>query len=865
MSIRAAISLVSWVCLSVLTVGPAAAAAGPGKLQQYSSNGHVVGFQTDGYYVSNGSYALHVAFDGAKAVEPSGGGDESTAEGRPAPLDRVTYRGLWDGIDVAYDTDGGGITRSTWTIAPGVDPAVIGLRYNATTEITRDGELRIGFESGSATESKPIAWQEIDGRRQPVEVAFVEKGTGVVGFHVGTYRRDRPLTIDPTLSWNTFLGGGDEDQSLAMVVDGGHNVCVAGYSTASWGTPTAPFLGGINAFVAKLTATGDLAWHTFLGAGSNHFGFGITIDSLGALYVVGRSDASWGTPIRAFGGGSNDDGWVAKVDATGSLVWNTFLGGAGSDRVNAIVAAADGSLYVTGRSFAAWGTPIRAYSASGDTFVAKLTAAGALTWNTFLGSSAWDEGDAVGLDAFGNVYVTGHSEGTWGSPVRSFSSGADAFVAQLTPTGDLGWNTFLGGAGSDFGATVVVDADGNVYVAGRSTNTWGAPLSPLAANPGALLAKLTPAGSLVWNTFLGSTGGAYATSMAIEASGGLVVAGIAGGIFGAPGALTTGSAFLARVDSNGTVGTTAFVGSTPGHSDTPYAMALDGDGAAYLAGSSYSSWGNPIQGFATAPDGFVAKILLDDPARPTPTTTPTELPTDTPTETPSATPTGTPTDTPTATVTATPTSTPTTTPTATPSATPSATATLTAGCPALPELGCLAAAKSAVALKRDANGGLKNKLAWRWAMGTTSLQQGDFGDPVNGLSHYTLCVYDHTAGIPTLALGASIDAGGTCGTKPCWKPLADAGWAYKNKVGNAAGIAALAFKGGPAGKPKLSLKARGAALALPAPVNGSEYFDQDESIIVQLHNDAPANCWSSTFDGAATKSNEATQFKARTL
>ena len=70
-----------------------------------------------------------------------------------------------------------------------------------------------------------------------------------------------------------------------------------------------------------------------------------------------------------------------------------------------------------------------------------------LTWNTFLGGSAEDEGNGVAVDKTGNVYVVGDSYATWGSPVRAFSGGIDGFVAKLDSNGNLTWNTFLGGNG----------------------------------------------------------------------------------------------------------------------------------------------------------------------------------------------------------------------------------------------------------------------------------------------------------------------------------------------------------------------------------------------------------------------------------
>ena len=94
------------------------------------------------------------------------------------------------------------------------------------------------------SESRPVAWQDVDGRRQPVEVAFAQLEDDLMGFHVGTYRPDLPLTIDPTLTWNTFLGGSGADEARGIAVDGSGNVYVAGSSAATWGSPVRAYTAG---------------------------------------------------------------------------------------------------------------------------------------------------------------------------------------------------------------------------------------------------------------------------------------------------------------------------------------------------------------------------------------------------------------------------------------------------------------------------------------------------------------------------------------------------------------------------------------------------------------------------------------------
>ena len=231
--------------------------------------------------------------------------------------------------------------------------------------------------------------------------------------------------------------------------------------------------------------------------------------------------------------------------------------------------------------------------------------------------------------------------------------------------------------------------------------------------------------------------------------------------------------------------------------------------------------------------------------------TPTITPTHTSTSTPTNTPTGTSTQTPTQTL----------TPTDTPTSVP--TATLAAGCPAVPDDTCFSAGRSSVLFK-DNSDTTKQKFSWKWSKGTVHLVQAAFGDPVNGTTTYTLCVYDQTGRTHVFKMGASVVPGGMCGTKPCWKAVSDKGWGYKNTNGNADGVSKVQLKGGAAGKPQVQVQGKGATLPLPAPTSGIEFFDQDPAVIVQLHSSSPANCWSSTFGGQSTKKNDGGQFKATT-
>jgi hypothetical protein len=109
-----------------------------------------------------------------------------------------------------------------------------------------------------------------------------------------------------------------------------------------------------------------------------------------------------------------------------------------------------------------------------------------------MGSSDYDHGYAIAVDGSGNVYVVGDSDVTWGTPANAHAGNRDVFAAKLDSNGSLQWNTFIGSSSIDGGEAIVVDGNENVYVAGESYATWGTPVNLHAGGYDAYAAKLVP-------------------------------------------------------------------------------------------------------------------------------------------------------------------------------------------------------------------------------------------------------------------------------------------------------------------------------------------------------------------------------------
>jgi cysteine-rich repeat protein len=178
---------------------------------------------------------------------------------------------------------------------------------------------------------------------------------------------------------------------------------------------------------------------------------------------------------------------------------------------------------------------------------------------------------------------------------------------------------------------------------------------------------------------------------------------------------------------------------------------------------------------------------------------------------------------------------------------------------------CRAPGKSSLLVK-DGEDPRSDKVVWRWLKGSAT-SHADFGDPIAS-DEYSLCLFDRSSGVPTLAMAARVPRGGTCRGKPCWKQLGletqPKGYGYLDRDLTPHGVRNLKLSSGEAERAKITLSAKGALLPLPGPVAPDRYFDQDGDVTIQLVYGLTDPCWEAVFPVAATMSNTAKQFRAVT-
>jgi hypothetical protein len=561
----------------------------------------------------------------------------------------VEYQNVYPGVNLVYYGNQGQLEYD-FVLAPGADPGAIRLAVQGAqgARLDAQGNLVLHTAGGDVVQHAPVVYQDVGGKRQSVAGRFVLEGNGQVGFQVGAYDRAAPLVIDPVLVYSTYLGGSGNDFSTSITVDSAGNAYITG-GTSSLNFPTTPgavqtSYSGSSAysdvFISKLNASGTaLVYSTYLG-GSSYGGHGaaIAVDASGDAYITGQAAGSnFPTTPGAFQQQSSVNGpFVTELSPTGSaLVYSTYLtGSSGADEGLGIAVTAAGNAYITGYAVSTdfpttpnsfdpvfhWSVY---YYGGSMAFVSELNPTGSgLVYSTYLGGSTdeadgyGDQGNGIAVDSAGGAYVAGVTDATDFPTANAFQATnlsqnyangfGTAFVSKLNATGSaLIFSTYLGGSGGSQANAIALDASGaafvtgNVYGANSPTGSTDFPLTPGAfqttySGGDAFVTKFNTSGTgLVYSTLLGGSGADQGNAIAVDGSGNAYVAGSSGSTnFPLQNALQgctgNGGPYVSELNPSGS----GLVFSTylGGTGAVGNGIALDSSGNIYFTGSASSNF-----------------------------------------------------------------------------------------------------------------------------------------------------------------------------------------------------------------------------------------------------------------------------------
>jgi len=427
------------------------------------------------------------------------GKDPSNWKRNISTYNLVSLGEVYKGIGLKLKACGKNVEKLFYVKA-GANPESIKIKIEGakSLRVNEAGELEVETGLGVIKFTKPVAYQEISGKRVKVAAAYtlLSDSKHVYGFKVGSYDKKETLIIDPLLA-STFIGGSDDDRGYSIALDGGGNVYITGYTESSdypttSGAYDESFNGGDHdVFVSRLNSSlSTLLASTFIGGSDNDCGKSIALDGGGNVYITGKTESSdYPTTPGAYDESHNSDGdgdvFVSKLNSSlSSLLSSTFIGGSRYDSGNSIALDGGGNVYITGVTWSSnYPTTSGAYDESfnggdHDVFVSRLNSSlSNLLASTFIGGSSEDYGNCIALDGDGNVYITGYTDSsnyptTPGAYDESHNGYYDVFVSRLNSSlSNLLSSTFIGGSRYDCGLSIALDGDGNVYITGWTSSS----------------------------------------------------------------------------------------------------------------------------------------------------------------------------------------------------------------------------------------------------------------------------------------------------------------------------------------------------------------------------------------------------------
>lgn len=345
-------------------------------------------------------------------------------------FDTLIIKEIYDKIDlILYEKNG--CFAYDFLLNPGADPSQIIIKIDGADEINAiDNTLKVSFGNYSQIHTNLSAFY--DNSKQKINAVFQINFLNLVQFKLDKYDKTKSIRIDPIV-YSTYFGGTSYDYLR-----------------------------------------------------------GLAIDSLGNLIAVGRTRSTdfptkYGSYDTTFSDIGYDfyDAVITKFSPDGkSVIFSSFLGGMGDDYAEAIACDLQGNIYVTGytmslRSFPFTSNALDTFDIGGyDGFLTVFSPQGnSIIFSTLFGGKSDDYPQSIALDRDRNIYITGYTisndfrvtAGAFDTVYNQPSSSGkrnDAFAVKFNNNFTLGYSTYIGGSGDDFGQAIAVDTVGNAIIAG---------------------------------------------------------------------------------------------------------------------------------------------------------------------------------------------------------------------------------------------------------------------------------------------------------------------------------------------------------------------------------------------------------------
>ena len=247
--------------------------------------------------------------------------------------------------------------------------------------------------------------------------------------------------------------------------------------------------GGENGYVAKINSQGALIWQTIIdGENTNN------TNKLFSAIATPDGFVLFGLTSSNVSGES--DAWVVKIDANGNVVWNNTYGNATDTAATTGVLAPDGDYMVAGY------TNPRGEN-NYDFLLMQIDPNGNMIWNETYGGTGSQEASAMTKASDGYVIV---------GDTQTQNSNIHAWVVKVDWNGTMLWAQTVGGKNADSPYCITPSEDGG-YLVGGFTFSFG------AVNRDFWLFKIDDSGQVTWSCIIPKSGEGYQEAYGVIETG----------------------------------------------------------------------------------------------------------------------------------------------------------------------------------------------------------------------------------------------------------------------------------------------------------------------------------------------------------
>ncbi|ESU29235.1 hypothetical protein FLJC2902T_06300 [Flavobacterium limnosediminis JC2902] len=313
---------------------------------------------------------------------------------------------------------------------------------------------------------------------------------------------------NPSIVWQKTIGGNNRDVLECIIKTNDNGMLLGGISLSNIsGEKNQSCRGNDDFWVVKLDEQKNMVWQTTIGGSGTDYLYSI-IQTPDGGYLLGGSSYSNISGEKTENSRGLNDIWIVKLNSSGAILWQKTIGGIGGENLNSIANTADGGYILGATAYMSEISGEKTEPNYGETdyWVVKLNSTGSIVWQKTYGGTSFDDIKSVKQTVDGGYIITGDSHSPISGVKTENSVAWDYWIIKTDATGNIEWQNTIGGNHADMFPHLIICEDNTYLIAGTSS-------SPLSGDKTEnsygerdyWVVKLDTNGLIIWDKTLGGS------------------------------------------------------------------------------------------------------------------------------------------------------------------------------------------------------------------------------------------------------------------------------------------------------------------------------------------------------------------------